>query len=226
MQTAKVIFLFFFLFFFLVLYKNTSAHYISCWEELKIPICMPIRKDGVERFVSTYVAYLFTYGIYTYGEKLWAKGPFSCRGLTSRHFSQPRRKGAAGRTVDLGRQKFWLWAKWKGGRGSGLFWGGGWNGFRTAGIARAHPYQCHGVDPRCRKWLNVQIGMVPQVASIVRQGEWEEREGSGRGFWHTQVPLGFQQWGNPSDWSLKLSPNARRQKEIQPRGTHKCPEGF
>lgn len=123
-----------------------------------------------------------------FGEKLWAKGPFSCRGLTSRHLSQPRRKGAAGRTVDLGRQKFWLWAKWKGGRGSGLFWGGGWNGFRTAGIARAHPYQCHGVDPRCRKWLNVQIGMVPQVASIVRQGGWGERGGSGRGFWHTQLP--------------------------------------
>lgn len=55
MQTTKVNFLFFFL---LVLYKNTSAHYISYWEELKIPICMPIRKFGVEQFVGTYMAYL------------------------------------------------------------------------------------------------------------------------------------------------------------------------
>lgn len=34
-------------------------------KKLKIPICMPIRKDGVDQFVGTYMAYLHMAYIHT-----------------------------------------------------------------------------------------------------------------------------------------------------------------
>lgn len=104
MQTTKVNFLFFF---FLFCTKIPVLIILVTEKKLKIPICMPIRKDGVEQFVGTYMAYLHMAYIHM-GRKYRPEANSVAGNLTSLHLSQLRRKGAAGQTADPGRQKFWL----------------------------------------------------------------------------------------------------------------------
>lgn len=107
-------------------------------KKLKIPICMPIRKDGVEQFVGTYMAYLHMAYIHV-GRKYEPRADSISGNPVSLLLSQPRRKGAAGQTADWegrssgselnGRDGGYLVISEEGYR----------NGFRTAGIASAHP---------------------------------------------------------------------------------------
>lgn len=120
---------------------------------------MPIRKDGVEQFVGTYMAHLHTAYIHL-GRKYGPKANSIAENLTSLLLSQPRRKGAADQT-----------AHWEGkSSGSELNgWDGGYLVYSQEEAEMAleqqalqvHTPKCRGVDSRCRKWLNVQIGMVP-----------------------------------------------------------------
>lgn len=128
-------------------------------KKLKLPICMLLRKDGINQFVGTYIWHIYIWHIYIRGENINQR-PVQLQGA---HVSSPlprRRKGTAGLTADLGKQEFWLWAKWERGRGYPVYWRRDWDGFRTAGIISAPPsqHQRHGVDARHRRWLNLQTG--------------------------------------------------------------------
>lgn len=147
MQTTKVNF-----FFFLFCTKIPVLIILVTEKKLKVPICMLIRKDGVEQFVGTYMAYLHMAYIHT-GRKYGPKVDSIAGNLTFLHVSQPRRKKAAGRT-----------AHWEG-KSSGSQLNGREREYlvyseEEAGMAleqqalQVPTPKCHGVDPRCRKWLN------------------------------------------------------------------------
>lgn len=115
MQTTKVDF-----FFFLFCTKIPVLIILVTEKKLKIPICMLIRKDGVEQFVGTYMAYLHMAYIHT-GRKYGPKVDSVAGNLTFLHLSQPRRKEAAGRTADWEGKSSGSELKRKGPRVSGLF---------------------------------------------------------------------------------------------------------
>lgn len=87
-------------------------------KKLKLPICMPLGKDGINQFVGTYIWQIYIWHIYIWGENINQR-PIQLQGA---HLSPPlpRRKGTAALTAELGRQESWLWAKWEGGWVSGL----------------------------------------------------------------------------------------------------------
>lgn len=128
-------------------------------KKLKLPICMPLRKDDINQFVGTYIWHIYIWHIYIWGENINQR-PIQLQGA---HLSLPlprRRKGTASLSAELGRQESWLWAKWDGGGGCPVYRRRDWDGFRTAGIISAPPsqHQCHGVDAWHRRSLSVQTG--------------------------------------------------------------------
>lgn len=103
MQTTTVNFLFFFSF----CTKIPVLIILVTEKKLKIPICMPIRKDGIDPFVGTYIWHIYIWHIYTWGENTNQR-PIQLQGA---HLPLPpprRRKGIADLTAELGRQTFWL----------------------------------------------------------------------------------------------------------------------
>lgn len=85
-------------------------------KKLKLPICMPLRKDDINQFVGTYIWHIYIWHIYIWGENINQR-PIQLQGA---HLSPPlprRRKGTASLSAELGRQESWLWAKWDGGGG-------------------------------------------------------------------------------------------------------------
>lgn len=147
MQTTKVNFLFFF---FLFCTKIPVLIILVTETKLKIPICMPIRKDGIEQFVGTYMAYLHMAYIHM-GRKYRPKASSVAGNLISLTSPNQEERGQQAKLQTWEGKSSGSEINGRKGGYLGLFRGGGWNGFRTAGIASAHPYQCHGVDPRCRK---------------------------------------------------------------------------
>lgn len=75
-------------------------------KKLKIPICMPIRKDGIDPFVDTYMAYLHMAYIHK-GRKHEPKAD-SVAGSSPPFASPKQKKGIADLTAELRRQTFWL----------------------------------------------------------------------------------------------------------------------